>query len=165
MGKCPSPQMLVTPKDIRRFLRDVPLGELPAPQGNLLVESIQFSDDEIKNSMDLAVDFYNMTPPISNITAENIPYRLILIMGTAAYLMQSESLYQLRNQVDVQDGDVAPTGIYSKGAMYDQMASKLMADFQQKVTDYKMSANLASFYAHQGSGFSAPTPSGRGNND
>jgi hypothetical protein len=157
--------MIVTPKDIRRFMRDLPMGELPSPQGNLLMDTVQFSDDEIRDAMGYATDFYNMTIPLSNIPPESMPYKLLLVMGTVAYLLQSESFYQFRNQVDVQDGDVAPTGIFSKGPLYDQLASKLMADFQQKVTDYKMTQNLNSFYAHQGSGFGGPVPTGRGNGD
>ena len=95
------------------FLRDYALGALPGGQGNIILDDVQFSPTELTFAVKMAVSAFDAMTPVSNYLADgsNFPNEYLLLLGTARFLMMSESFHQLRNQLSVQDGDIAPTGV------------------------------------------------------
>lgn len=143
----------ITEDNIRMFLRDYALGKLPGGQGNIILDDVQFTPDELTNAIYFAVQAYNAVTPISSVTEETFPNPYLLLIGTARFLMMSESFHQLRNQVHVQDGDIAPTGIYEKHQLYLQLAQQLKAEFDELTRNIKNQQNMEGAYGFLGSGY------------
>lgn len=144
----------ITEDKIRMFLRDYALGHLPGGQGNILLDSVQFTKDELDNAIYFAVEAFNAITPISSYTEESFPNSYLLLIGTARFLMFSESFHQLRNQINnVQDGDIAPTGIYEKHQLYLQLAQQLKGEWDQLSRDMKNQFNMEGAYGFIGSGY------------
>lgn len=149
----PTTPFKITETNIRMFLRDYALGHLPGGQGNIILDTVQFTPDELTNAIDFAVEAYNAITPVSSYIPENFPNRYVLLLGTARFLMMSESFHQLRNQAQVQDGDIAPTGIYDKAQAYLALAQALQAEWQSLSRDMKTQANMEGAYGSVGSGY------------
>lgn len=138
--------MSLTSEDVREFLRDY--GEY-----NILLDNVQFTEDEIEKAMDFAVDRYNLLPPITNITRDTFPNRWLLLIGTCIHLLQSEAFLQLRNQATYRDGDVEGIGIDDKFALYQQLANSLTADWNQHAQKTKQQINMENGYGSLSSGY------------
>lgn len=152
----PATPAIVTTDEIRMFLRDYALGHLPGGQGNILLDDVQFTPDELNFSVKMAVSAFNGLTPVSSFLFDgsDFPNEYLLLIGTARFLMTSESFHQLRNQVSVQDGDIAPTGIYEKGQLYLALAQALRAEWQMMARDIKNQQNMEGGYGTLGSGYS-----------
>ena len=151
----PAAPSIVTEDMIRMWLRDYALGHLPGGQGNIILGDVQFTRDELTFATRMAVSNFNAITPISNYLADgsNFPNEYLLLLGTARFLMISESFHQLRNQANAQDGDIAPTGIYDKAQAYLALASTLKAEWDQLTRQMKNQFNMESAYSYLGSGY------------
>jgi len=119
---------------IRMFLRD-------QPEKNPLLEDVEWSNAEINNAIDLAVARYNVMTPITN----NVSVQLnswMLLTGVCAILFRSEGARQLRNQVQAQDGGVAPVGMDEKESLYARWADWFAQEFERIARAVKMQANM-----------------------
>lgn len=145
---------VVSVADMRLWLRDVALGVLPGGQGNILLDAVQFTQDEVNFALRMAVSNYNALTPQSGHTIENFPHEYLLLLGAARFLMVSESFHQLRNQATVQDGDIAPSGIYDKHQAYLALAQTLKAEWQELSRGIKNQNNMEGAYGFLGSGYS-----------
>ncbi len=151
----PTTPAIITETQIRMFLRDYALGHLPGGQGNILLDDVQFTPEELTFALKMAVSAYNgLTPATSYLTdGSNFPNEYLLLLGTARFLMMSEAFHQLRNQVSVQDGDIAPSGIYEKSQAYTALAQALRAEWQPMARDIKNQQNMEGGYGTIGSGY------------
>ena len=151
----PVTQSIATTDDVRMWMRDYALGNLTGGQGNLLLDDVQFTPDELNFAMRMAVSNYNAITPMSNYNTDgsDFPNEYLLLLGTARFLMVSESFHQLRNQANAQDGDIAPTGIYDKAQAYLSLAQMLKAEWDQLTRQIKNQINMESAYGHLGSGY------------
>lgn len=144
----------ITSDDIRMFLRDV-AGQVPdTGVENVLFDLPEFSDKDIFRALKFTVARFNVIPLPSNDAEENINIWLLLI-GVTEFLCMSEALRQQRNQLTYQDGDVQPIGLDDKQQMYLAMAAVMKAEFEDKVSKFKISRNLESCYGSLGSGYRA----------
>lgn len=157
----PAAQSIVSEDMIRMWLRDYAVGHLPGGQGNLILDDVQFNRDELTFATRMAVGNFNAITPISNYLPDgsNFPNEYLLLLGTARFLMVSESFHQLRNQANAQDGDIAPTGIYDKAQAYIQLAQMLKGEWDQLTRQMKNQFNMEGAYGFLGSGY---TNVGRG---
>lgn len=135
----------LTKDEIRIFLRD-------RSDNNLLLDQVQFTDDDINTAINFAVSDWNTTTPVTDYSADIIP-KAILVIGTASWLMRSESFLQIRNQATYQDGELGPIGIDDKFGAYAQLASSLRAEWAEQIKSYKISKNMESAYGNLGSGY------------
>lgn len=152
----PAAPSVVTEDEIRMWLRDYALGHLTGGQGNLLLDDVQFKREELTFAVKMAVSNFNAITPISSYLTDgsNFPNEYLLLVGTARFLMVSESFHQLRNQVNAQDGDIAPTGIYDKAQAYLALAQTLKGDWDDLTRKMKNQFNMEGAYGHLGSGYS-----------
>ena len=149
----PVTPLKLTEDKIRMFLRDYALGHLPGGQGNIILDDVQFTLDELTNATEFAVESFNAITPLSGFTETNFPNSYLLLVGTARFLMMSESFHQLRNQADAQDGDIAPTGIYSKAQAYLAIARELKNEWDVLTRQIKNQFNMEGAYGSVGSGY------------
>jgi hypothetical protein len=151
----PASPSVVTQDEIRMWLRDYALDHLPGGQGNILLDDVQFTPKELTFAIKMAVSNFNALTPISSylLDGSNFPNEYMLLLGTARFLMVSESFHQLRNQANVQDGDIAPSGIYDKAQAYLALAQALKTEWDQLTRQMKNQFNMEGAYGHLGSGY------------
>lgn len=142
----PTTPTIVTKDQVRMFMRD------RAPK-NILLDDVQFTDDELNMALEMTASAYNAVTPQTNFTPSTFPNKYVLLIGTARFLLMSESFLQVRNQATVQDGDIAPIGIDDKAALYSQMAQGLKAEWDELVRGIKTQNNMEAAYDGLGSGY------------
>ena len=136
---------VLTRDEVRLFLRD-------RSDNNVLLDQVQFDNADIGMSIDMATSEWNAITPISNAPSDIIP-KALLLMGTASWLMSSESFLQIRNQATYQDGEIGNIGLDDKFGQYAQLASSLRAEWQTLAKSYKIQKNMESAYGNLGSGY------------
>lgn len=130
------------------FLRD-------RADNNILLDEVQFTDKEVNFALEMAVSAFNGITPQTNLTPMSFPrhLRYLLLVGTARFLLMTESFLQARNQATVQDGDVSPIGIDDKAALYSQLAKNLKDEWDEQARGVKTQNNMQSAFGTLGSGY------------
>jgi len=138
----------VSKDQVRMFLRD-------RADWNILLDEVQFSDDELNAAMEMATSMFNGLTPQSYLSPSSWPTHLkwLLLLGTCRYLMLSESFLQIRNQSTYQDGDIAPIGLDDKQAAYAQLAQLLKAEWDEQARGIKAQNNMEGAYESLSSGY------------
>lgn len=132
---------LVTPQDVRFFMMDRTASE------NFLLDSVEFSDEDINSALTLSVDKYNSTlPMVDSYTTENFPYRYELMLGASATLLRSKGLNYLRNNLDFQTKDGVTVNDKSKAGDYLKLADVMMQEFDNRITQIKKTKNAEQAY-------------------
>ena len=109
----------LTDLDIRIWLRD------NDPSANTLLDDFEFSPEEIRTAMTLAVDYYNDQPPyIRNYDYNKFPWRSQLLMGTAANLLFIAANRYRRNALQYSAGGLTIQD-QAKHQEYDSAGSRL----------------------------------------
>jgi len=144
----PTTPVVVSVDQVRMFLRDY-------ADKNILIDDVQFTQDEVNFAAEMATSAFNAVTPQTMLTPSSFPQHLtyVLLIGTARFLMQSESFLQIRNQATYQDGDIAPIGIDDKVAQYSQLAQQLKAEWDELVRGIKTQNNMEGAYNDLGSGY------------
>lgn len=144
----PTTPTIVSKDQIRMFMRDY-------ANNNILLDDVQFTNDELNLAMEMAASAFNTITPQTNYTAQTFPLQLryLLLIGTARFLLMSESMMQVRNQATVQDGDISPIGISDKAALYSQLAQQLKGEWDELARGVKTQNNMEAAYASLGSGY------------
>lgn len=130
---------------VRMLLRD-------RSDANILLQDVQFSDEEIKRAVDWTVSEFNSMPPNTQSSWRRLPEDLLFI-GVASWLMLTESFLQLRNQVSVPTDGLGVVGIDDKTQYYQQLRSQLKSEFQQKARQIKNEMNIAAGFGSLSSGY------------
>lgn len=144
----PTTPVIISKDQVRMFLRD-------RADRNILLDDVQFNDNELNLAMEMACSSFNAVTPQSRLTPSSFPSHLqyVLLIGTVRFLMMSESFAQIRDQASYQDGDISPIGISDKQAAYAQLAQMLKAEWDELVRGIKSQNNLESAYNSLGSGY------------
>lgn len=152
----PATPTVVSRAQVRMFMRD-------RPGNNILLDDVQFTDDELNLAIEMTVSAYNAVTPQTSLTPIGFPLHLryVLLVGVARFLLVTESFLQARNQATVQDGDVSPIGIDDKAALYAQLSKNLKDEWDELVRGIKTQNNMESAYGGLGSGYAGVTRFGR----
>jgi hypothetical protein len=138
--------MAITNADVRRFLRDY-------PSWNILLDAVQFTDDDIEAAKKFAVAEFNVMTPVSAFAVDTFPQDWLMLLGTTAHLMTSESFLQLRNQLSYGDGNLAPVGIDDKASAYISLRNAIRGEWRETAQKYKQQMNMESGYGSLSSGY------------
>ena len=138
--------MELTLGQVTRFLRDY-------PSYNILLDDVQFSEEDANQAMYFAAQRYNAMTPVTNFTVSNFPNDYVLLIGTCCLLMRSEAFLQVRNQLTYNDGDVAPIGVDDKIAAYLRLKDDLDAEWAAMSRAMKTQQNMEQAYGSLKSGY------------
>lgn len=127
----------LTTGDIRLFMRD-------QPEYNILLDDIEFEDSDILRAMRLTVAKWNAITPMTNLTSWEQLNEWILLCGVCCILLKSEGLRQKRNQLTVQDGNIAPVGLDEKEALYLKWSLIFCGEFEHLAKAAKIQQNMES---------------------
>jgi hypothetical protein len=126
-------------KHVRKFIKDFPkLNELKGVE--------ESSDSDIMLYSFLALDDYNLTPPvISPVHFESFPSHSLLLLGTVCYSLLSNGILQHRNSISYQDGG-QNVNVWDKGPAYMGNAKLFAQLWESKKIALKRSINMSNGY-------------------
>lgn len=125
----------MTDMEVRIFLRD------SVPEANLLIDDYEFTPEEIRTAMNMAVDKWNDTPPdICRMDYDHFPYRSILILGVSSILLSMAAHRYRRNSLAINAGGTSVND-QDKAREYDAAADRLRAEFMQSIRMKKREIN------------------------
>lgn len=125
----------LTVLQVREFLQDY-------DYQNLLLDKQEFSDAYIELCMEMAVDEFNLIPPIAISTMLfRFPSRGLLLYGTCWMIFQGRTALAARNNLTYSDGGLQ-IPVEEKYELYGQLAANFREFFQDGVQRYKASANM-----------------------
>lgn len=114
---------------------------------NPLTLGVRFTPEMIEHAMVNTVDYYNLMNPPTGImyTLESFPFRSLLLLGAASYLLRSGAINEAANSlsysasgVEVNDKD--------KAQIFLGISENLRNDFKELAGGVKMNQNIASIY-------------------
>lgn len=139
--------------EVRRFMRDY-AGVIPnTGVVNILLDGPEFSDADVQQAITYATDVFTYMPPVIGVFISSAIPKPILLWGVVAYLLRSESVRQLRNQAQMQDGDTQNIGIDDKHPQYIAAADIFDRNFAEAAKPYKIHLNILRAYGGIGSGY------------
>lgn len=126
----------LTDLDIRIWLRD------NEPAANTLLDDYEFTPEELRTAITLAVDYWNETPPpLVTYDYPEFPFRFHLLKGTCANLLFIAANHYRRNfmQYNVPGASIAPM---NKAPEYDAAGQKLWEEYKLWVAQKKRAMNI-----------------------
>jgi len=122
---------------LRLFLNDT-------PDLNRLIRTYESTDEKLDLAMILAVDDYNVTPPLlSTAQVANFPSLYLLIYGASIQVLRSAGLLQSRNELAYSSGGVS-VRIFDKTQLYQSWIAQFVAEYERKKQNFKISLNINS---------------------
>lgn len=131
---------ILTGEEVRLFLQD-------REELNLLLLGIRFTPEMIEQAMINTVDYFNlMNPPLGMMfSLESFPYRSLLLLGTASYLLRSGAINEAANQLSYA-ADGVQVNDKDKSQIFMSLAQSLQQDFKELGQQIKMNHNIAQIY-------------------
>lgn len=121
--------------DIRLYAKDDPALNV------LLQGEFESAEDLVELAMRLAVNDFNVVPPISSYAVDDFPSDTVLLYGVLHHLANAEAERQLRNQVNY-NAQGLNAGIDDKFPQYNQLAQYYKGLFESKINQFKTQSNL-----------------------
>lgn len=131
---------ILTSEEVRLFMQD-------REELNTLLLGIRFTPEMIEQAMINTVDYYNlMNPPLGIMySLEDFPYRSLLLLGTASYLLRSGAINEAANQLTYA-ADGVQVNDKDKAQVFMSLAKDMQQDFKELGQQIKMNQNIASVY-------------------
>ena len=126
-------------KSVRKFMKDFPkLNELKGIE--------ESSDSDLRMYSMMALDDFNMTPPIlAPYHFESFPSNSLLMLGTVCYAFLSNGILQHRNNIQYADGG-QNVNVWDKGTAYMGNAALFAQLWERQKVAIKRSINLSNGY-------------------
>jgi hypothetical protein len=131
---------ILTPEEIRLFMLD-------RAEMNPLLLGIRFTPEMIEQAVVNTVDYFNlMNPPINEYyTIETFPFRSLLLMGAAGYLLRSAAINEASNQLSYAS-DGVQVNDKDKAQIFLTIGGNLWEEFKQMATNIRININVAQVY-------------------
>jgi len=131
---------ILTSEEVRLFLQD-------REALNPLLLGVRFTPEMIEQAMINTVDYYNLMNPPTGVmySLESFPYRSLLLLGTASYLLRSGAINEAANQLSYA-ADGVQVNDKDKAQIFSSLAQSLQADFKELGQQIKMNQNIAQIY-------------------
>jgi hypothetical protein len=131
---------ILTSEEVRLFMQD-------RTELNPLTLGIRFTPEMIEQAMINTVDYYNLMNPPTGVmyTIESFPYRALLLLGSAAYLLRSGAINEAANQLTYA-ADGIQVNDKDKAQIFMSLSENLQKDFKELGQQIKMNQNIAQIY-------------------
>jgi hypothetical protein len=131
---------ILTSEEVRLFLQD-------RTELNPLTLGIRFTPEMIEQAMINTVDYYNLMNPPTGVmyTIESFPYRALLLLGSASYLLRSGAINEAANQLTYA-ADGIQVNDKDKAQIFMSLSENLQKDFKELGQQIKMNQNIAQIY-------------------
>lgn len=126
----------LTIAEVRMSIRDVD------PEGNFLIDQLEFSRQEIALCMRRCIDYWNESPPpVAYYTATNFPWRYHYSRAVVSQLYFMAAQHKLRNDLNYSAGGVTVQDT-ANFAKYQKLADQLWDEWRTWVKDTKYNINV-----------------------
>lgn len=126
----------LTVSDIRQALWDV------CPEENILLDDLEFSDEEIMNAIRRPVDQWNeLPPPMRLATVDNFPYRENWLRAACGILLETAGYRKLRNQLPY-NGAGLSVDEHANWKAYVELGKRAATEFMQWALNHKKCLNV-----------------------
>jgi hypothetical protein len=131
---------ILTSEEVRLFMQD-------REELNTLLLGIRFSPEMIEQAMINTVDYYNLMNPPTGVmySLETFPYRSLLLLGTAAYLLRSGAINEAANQLSY-SADGVQVNDKDKAQIFMSLAQAMQQEFKELGQQIKLNQNIAQVY-------------------
>jgi hypothetical protein len=131
---------ILTSEEIRLFLQD-------RKELNPLLLGIRFTTEMIEQAMINTVDYYNLMNPPTGVmySVEEFPFRSLLLLGAASYLLRSGAINEAANQLSY-SADGVQVNDKDKAQIFMSLAQAMQQDFKELGQQIKMNQNIAQVY-------------------
>jgi hypothetical protein len=131
---------ILTNEEVRLFMQD-------REELNTLLLGIRFTPEMIEQAMINTVDYYNLMNPPTGImyTLETFPYRALLLLGTAAYLLRSGAINEAANSLSY-SADGVQVNDRDKAQIFMSLSQNMQQDFKELGQQIKMNQNISQIY-------------------
>jgi hypothetical protein len=130
---------ILTSEEVRLFLQD-------RQELNPLILGVRFTSEMIEQAMINTVDYYNlMNPPTGMYTVETFPYRSLLLLGSAAYLLRSGAINEAANNLSYA-ADGVQINDKDKAQIFMSLAQNLQEEFKELGQQIKINHNISQIY-------------------
>jgi hypothetical protein len=131
---------ILTSEEVRLFMQD-------REELNPLLLGIRFTPEMIEQAMINTVDYFNLMNPPTGVmySVEDFPFRSLLLLGTAAYLLRSGSINEAANQLTYA-ADGIQVSDKDKAQIFMSLSQNLQQDFKELGQQIKMNQNVAQIY-------------------
>jgi len=130
---------ILTSEEVRLFLQD-------RQELNPLILGVRFTPEMIEQAMINTVDYYNlMNPPTGMYTIETFPYRSLLLLGSAAYLLRSGAINEAANNLSYA-ADGVQINDKDKAQIFMSLAQNLQEEFKELAQQIKINHNISQIY-------------------
>lgn len=136
---------VLTPEEVREFIQDK-VGK------NHLLDGQEFENTQVALAIELAIDKFNMFIPISAVTIESFPNKLILMYGTLACLFEGQAALLARNHMSYSDGGIT-VPVEERMQLYQSLAAMYGTQFQTSSTALKLQRNMEAGWGIVGSDY------------
>jgi hypothetical protein len=131
-------------QEVRRLLR---LFLNDTAELNRLIRKQESDDEKLDLALLLAVDDYNVTPPLLGTQqVANFPSLYLLIYGASIQVLRSAGLLQSRNELAYSSGGVS-VRIFDKTQLYQSWIAQFVAEYERKKQNFKISLNIGNALA------------------
>lgn len=143
-GQQNNSRQMLSIAEIRMTMRD------SDPEANLLLDALEFNDNEIALMIRRCVDHWNETPPpVGRFTAANFPFRYHLALAVVAQLYRTAAVHKLRNDLPYNAGGLTVQDT-AKWQQYKQLGDTMWQEWAQWVRHMKYQRNISGAYAQLG---------------
>jgi len=123
------------------------------PEANVLMDALEFSDEEIAIFIRRAVDEFNEKyQPPTHYTPQTFPWRFHWSLGVAGSMLRSKAIQIRRNELHYQAGGVTVQDDEHAGD-YMKIAKGFLQEWQEFIVSRKRTLNIEAGYATQLSGY------------
>lgn len=123
--------------EIRMFMRD-------QPEYNILLDDVEHSEEQILLAMKLTVAKWNAITPVTTLTSAEQMNEYVLLCGVCGFLLKSEGIRRVRNEVKTRDGNIAPVGLDDREDVYLKWAGHFQQEFERYTKNIKIQQNMES---------------------
>jgi hypothetical protein len=131
---------ILTSEEVRLFMQD-------REELNPLLLGVRFTPEMIEQAMINTVDYYNLMNPPTGVfyTIESFPYRALLLLGTASYLLRSGAINEAANSLSYA-ADGIQVNDKDKAQIFMSLSQNMQQDFKELGQQIKMNQNIAQIY-------------------
>jgi len=124
----------VTVETLRDFIRD-------QPEINTLIREKESEDTSLTAAIEDAIDDWNNTPPLTNVTIDNFPFKSLLKIGATLFVLKSAGIMMSRNHLTYNDGGISIEKD-EKTQLYQSWIDRLEPVWERKKASFKLAKNL-----------------------
>lgn len=119
---------------------------------NHLLDGEEFPDIQIELARELAINEFNLVPPLSSFDKVTFPNKALLMSGTLYKLFAGQAALLFRNHMNYTDGGIT-IPVEERGQLYQSLAGMYQADFTSGARSLKTYLNIESGWGEVGSDY------------